>query len=215
MKATINHKIIELFRQKMHVARAKKSTMMMLFLPKKTILWLLLHHLMIIRYCFGGLLHLNVSGALEVMDIFHSWHQHHGSWCMKKHCREGTSFYHHEWSPPVLPSHCHTHAPASHCLPLVSPEHSDDGEEEKRALDNSNHLSQEPHYIHGDTMDASPGLCLDNAHDSEDDVSKEFYEEQDEKKNVVSYAVLLRKPYEPGYTATPDCGHLCRTSCRL
>jgi hypothetical protein len=56
---------------------------------------------------------------------------------------------------------------------------------------------------------------LDNAHDSEDDVSKEFYEEQDEKKNVVSYAVLLRKPYEPGYTATPDCGHLCRTSCRL
>jgi hypothetical protein len=57
---------------------------------------------------------------------------------------------------------------------------------------------------------------LDNAHDSEDDVSKEFYEEQDEKKNVVvSYALLLRKPYEPGYTVMPDCGHLCRTSCRL
>jgi hypothetical protein len=67
----------------MHVAHAKKSTMMMLFLPKKTILWLLLHHLMIIRYCFGGLLHLNVSGALEVMDVCHLWHQHHGSWCMK------------------------------------------------------------------------------------------------------------------------------------
>jgi hypothetical protein len=26
---------------------------------------------MIICYCFGGLLHLNVSGALEVMDICH------------------------------------------------------------------------------------------------------------------------------------------------
>jgi hypothetical protein len=26
---------------------------------------------MIIGYCFGGLLHLNVSGALEVMDICH------------------------------------------------------------------------------------------------------------------------------------------------
>jgi hypothetical protein len=71
MKATINHKIIELVWQKMHVARAKKLTMMMLFWPKKTILWLLLHHLVIIHYCFGGLLHLNVSGALEVMDICH------------------------------------------------------------------------------------------------------------------------------------------------
>jgi hypothetical protein len=29
------------------------------------------------------LLHLNVYGALEVMDICHLWHQHHGSWCMK------------------------------------------------------------------------------------------------------------------------------------
>jgi hypothetical protein len=40
-------------------------------LTKKTILWLLLHHLVIVCYCFGGLLHLNVSGALEVMDICH------------------------------------------------------------------------------------------------------------------------------------------------
>jgi hypothetical protein len=36
-----------------------------------TILWLKLHHFMIIHYCFGGLLHFNVSGALEVMDICH------------------------------------------------------------------------------------------------------------------------------------------------
>jgi hypothetical protein len=43
----------------------------MLFCPKTTILWLKLHHLMIICYCFSGLLHLNVSGALEVMDICH------------------------------------------------------------------------------------------------------------------------------------------------
>ncbi len=43
----------------------------MLFWPKKTILWLLLHHLMIIRYCFGGLFHLDVSGALEVINICH------------------------------------------------------------------------------------------------------------------------------------------------
>jgi hypothetical protein len=71
MKATINHKIIELFWQKMHVAHTKKLTMMMLFWPKTTFLWLKLHHLMIICYCFGGLLHLNVSGALEVMDICH------------------------------------------------------------------------------------------------------------------------------------------------
>jgi hypothetical protein len=76
----------------MHVVRAKKSMMMMLFLPKKTVLWLLLHHLMIIHYCFGGLLHFNVSGALEVMDICHSWHQHHGSWCMKKALPQGYIF---------------------------------------------------------------------------------------------------------------------------
>jgi hypothetical protein len=36
-----------------------------------TILLLKLHHLGIIHYCFGGLLHLNVSGALEIMDICH------------------------------------------------------------------------------------------------------------------------------------------------
>jgi hypothetical protein len=36
-----------------------------------TILLLKLHHLVIIHYWFGGLLHLNVSGALEIMDICH------------------------------------------------------------------------------------------------------------------------------------------------
>jgi hypothetical protein len=38
-------------------------------------------------YCFGGLLHLNISEALEGIDICQLWHQHHGSWCMKSIAR--------------------------------------------------------------------------------------------------------------------------------
>jgi hypothetical protein len=42
--------------------------------------------------------------------------------------------HNHEWSPPVFPlCHC-THAPAYHCVPLVSSEHSNDKEEESGAL---------------------------------------------------------------------------------
>jgi hypothetical protein len=56
----------------------------------------------------------------------------------------------------VLPLCNHPHAPACHHLPLVSPEHSNDGEEEPRALDGSEHFSQKPHYIHDDMIDAPP-----------------------------------------------------------
>jgi hypothetical protein len=89
--------------------------------------------------------------------------------------------------PLILPfPHC-THAPACQHLPLVSPECSDDGEEELRALDCSDHFSQEPHYIHDDTIYASPGLHLNDVHDLEDAVStisntEEFYEEQDKRR---------------------------------
>jgi hypothetical protein len=62
MKTTMDHKIIE---------NAKKVNNDDAIFTQKTILWLLLHHLVIIHYCFCGLLHLNVSGALEVMDICH------------------------------------------------------------------------------------------------------------------------------------------------
>jgi hypothetical protein len=92
--------------------------------------------------------------------------------------------YHHEWLPPVLPfCHC-PHAPACHCLPLVPPEHSNDWEEEPRVIDGSKHFSQNSHYIHDDTIDAYPGLHLNNAQDSDDDLSaisntKEFHIEQD------------------------------------
>jgi hypothetical protein len=98
--------------------------------------------------------------------------------------------YHHEYLPPVLPS-CHFKlAPACHHLPLVSPEHSDNGEEKPRALNGSEHFPQEPHYIHDETIDASPFHC------SEDDVSiipntKEF------KENVVARSkIKLLSPTE-------------------
>ncbi len=66
----------------------------------------------------------------------------------------------HEWSPPVLPLHPYTHAPACHHLPMVSPEHSNDGEEESGALNISEPFSQEPYYIHDKMIDASQVLML-------------------------------------------------------
>jgi hypothetical protein len=44
-----------------------------------------------------------------------------------------------------------------HYLPLVSPKHSDDGEE-SGALNGPEYFSQEPHYIHDKMIDASPVL---------------------------------------------------------
>jgi hypothetical protein len=90
--------------------------------------------------------------------------------------------HNHEWLPPVLPLHHHTHAPAYHHLPLVSPEHSDDGEK-SGALNGPEQFSQEPHYIHDEMIDASPGTGPNNIHDNvlEDGVSiisntKELFE---------------------------------------
>jgi hypothetical protein len=124
----------------------------------------------------------------------------------------------------LSPLRHYAHAPAFHHIPLVSPKCSNDGEEELRALGGSEHFSQEPHYIRDDTIDASPGLHLNNVHDSEDDVptisnTKEFYEEQDEKENVVARS--KKKLFSPteealllGSTTTWHCGgHLCRTPC--
>ncbi len=50
--------------------------------------------------------------------------------------------------------HC-THAPTCHHLPLVSPEPSDDGEEESGALNGPEQFSQEPYYIYDEMIDAS------------------------------------------------------------
>jgi hypothetical protein len=63
--------------------------------------------------------------------------------------------YHHGWLPLLFQlQHC-THAPACHHLPLVSPEHSDDGEKESRAINSTEYFSQEPHYyIHDEMIDA-------------------------------------------------------------
>jgi hypothetical protein len=81
------------------------------------------------------------------------------------------TIYHHGWSPPVLPSqHC-THAPACHHLPLVSPEHSDDGENESGAVNSTDYFSQEPHNIHDEMIDATPGHHPDNIHDLEGDIN--------------------------------------------
>jgi hypothetical protein len=97
----------------------------------------------------------------------------------------------------------HTHAPACHCLPLVSPKHSKDSEEESGALNGPEHFSQESHYIHDEMMDASPGPPHPNdIHDLEDDVSiipntKELFEEQDEKENVEARSkIMLLSPIE-------------------
>jgi hypothetical protein len=55
-------------------------------------------------------------------------------------------------------------------LPLVSPKHSNDGEEESGALNGSEYFSYEPHYIHDEMIDASPGLHPNDIHDLEDDL---------------------------------------------
>jgi hypothetical protein len=94
--------------------------------------------------------------------------------------------------PPVLPLDHRTHAPECHHLPLVSPEHSNDGEEESGALNISEPFSQEPHYIHDETIDGSPGTGPNsNIHDFilEDDVSvimnpEELFEEQQMKRSI-------------------------------
>jgi hypothetical protein len=91
----------------------------------------------------------------------------------------------------VLPlDHC-THASACHYLPLLSPEHSNDGEEESGALNISEPFSQEPHYIHDKMIDGSPGTGPNNIHDFilEDSVSvimntEELFEEQKMKRRI-------------------------------
>ena len=64
-------------------------------------------------------------------NIFDLTSSHFDSYCM-------SLTYHHGWSPPVLPLRHHTHAPACHHLPLVSPKHSDDREKELEALNSTN-----------------------------------------------------------------------------
>jgi hypothetical protein len=61
-------------------------------------------------------------------NIFDITSSHFDSYCM-------SLTYHHEWLPLAVLPLCHcNHAPACHHLPLVSPKHSDDGEEESGAL---------------------------------------------------------------------------------
>jgi hypothetical protein len=128
-------------------------------------------------------------------NIFDLTSSHFDSYCM-------SLTYHHEWLPPVLPLCHHTHAPACHHLPLISPEHSDDGEKESGAHNGPEYFSQEPHYIHDEMIDAPPGHHLNNMHYSEDDVSiipktKEIFEEQDKKENLeVRSEIKLLSPME-------------------
>jgi hypothetical protein len=108
-------------------------------------------------------------------------------------------------TPVLLFHHC-LHAPSCHPLPLVSPEQSDDGEEELRAIDDSEHFYQKQHYIHDDMIDASPGLHPSNAQDLDDEMStitntEKFTKEQDKKENVVARSEIkqfsrTRKPYK-------------------
>ena len=63
------------------------------------------------------------------------------------------------------------------------------GRKSQRAVNGTEYFSQEPHYIHDEMIDATPGLHPDNIHDLEGDVSiipntKELFEEQDKKENV-------------------------------
>jgi hypothetical protein len=98
--------------------------------------------------------------------------------------------YNHGWLPPVLTLHHCTHAPACHHLSLVSPKHSNDGEEESGALNISEPFSQEPHNIHDEMIDGSPGTGPNNIHDFIlDDVSvimntEELFEEQQMKRRI-------------------------------
>ncbi len=100
--------------------------------------------------------------------------------------------YNHKWSPQC--SHYTT----------VPPKHSDDGEEKSGTLHGPEHLAQEWHYIHDNTIDAPPGTGPNDIHDSilEDDVSivpntKELFEEQDEKENVEAGSkIMLLSPIE-------------------
>ncbi len=70
-------------------------------------------------------------------------------------------------TPVLIPlTHC-THAPACHCLPLVSPKHSNDRENESGALNSTEYFSQETQYLHDKMIDAPPGHCPDEIHGSE------------------------------------------------
>jgi hypothetical protein len=115
-------------------------------------------------------------------NIFDLTSNHFDSYCMSL-IYIYIYIYHHEWSPPLLTFCHHTHAPACHCLPLVSPEHSDDGKEESGALNGSEHISQEPHYIHDDVS------IMPNTEE----------EEQNEKENVEARSeIILLSPTEGG-----------------
>jgi hypothetical protein len=46
---------------------------------------------------------------------------------------------------------------ACHHLPLVSPEHSNYGEDESGAINGTDYFSQEPHNIHDEMIDTTPG----------------------------------------------------------
>jgi hypothetical protein len=75
------------------------------------------------------------------------------------------------------------------------------GSKESGALNSPEHLSQEPHYIHDETIDEFPGTGLNDIL-LEDNVSivpntKELFEEQDEKENVEAEAkIMLLSPTE-------------------
>jgi hypothetical protein len=100
--------------------------------------------------------HCNSQTTWSDHNIFDLTSSHFDSYCF-------SISHNHDWLPPVLPLHHCTHAPACHHLPLVSPECSNDGKE-SGALNGPEHFSQEPHYIHDETIDASPNSDLINFH---------------------------------------------------
>jgi hypothetical protein len=103
------------------------------------------------------------------------------------------------------------HAPACHCLPLISSEHSNDGEEKSGSLNGPEHFSQEPHYIHDKMIDVSPVTGPNNIHDfvPEDDVSIVMKSKMKWRiwKGMPKYCYcpLVRKSYRFGSTTALTC----------
>jgi hypothetical protein len=82
-----------------------------------------------------------------------------------------------------------------------------DREKESEAINGTEYFSQEPHYIHDEMIDATPGHCPDNIHYSEGDVyiipnTKELIGEQDKKENVAARSkIKLFSPTEEALQA--------------
>jgi hypothetical protein len=118
--------------------------------------------------------HCNCQTAWSDHNIFDLTSSHFDSYCK-------SLTYNHEWSPPVT-----LYATALMLLHVIislwsHPSIPMMGSKKSAAFNSPEHLSQEPHYIHDETIDAFPGTGLNNIL-LEDNVSivpntKELFEE--------------------------------------